>query len=66
MKKLVLTAACAIALGAFHPAAARADDPAKAEEKAAIQWVEGWSAGRAEAKKSGKLMLVYVHRTSPS
>ena len=65
MKNLFLVAACALALGAFHPAAARADEPAKAEEKAAIQWIEGWSAGREAAKKSGKLMFVYVHRVKP-
>ncbi len=65
MKKLLLAAACALALGSFHPSLARADDPAKAEAKSTIQWVEGWSAGREAAKKSGKLMLVYVHRVNP-
>ena len=66
MKKLILVAVCALAIGAFHPSAACADEPAKAEQKSTIQWVEGWSAGREAAKKSGKLMFVYVHRTHPS
>ena len=65
MKNLFLAAACALALGAFQPSAARADEPAKAEQKNAIQWVEGWSAGREAAKKAGKLMFVYVHRVNP-
>ena len=65
MKNLFLAAACALALGAFHPASARADDPAAAEKKDAIKWVEGWSAGREAAKKAGKLMFVYVHRVNP-
>jgi hypothetical protein len=65
MKNLFLVAACALAFGAFHPSSARADDPAAAEKKDTIKWVEGWSAGREAAKKSGKLMFVYVHRTNP-
>lgn len=65
MKNLFLVAACALAMGALLPSAARADDPATAGEKSAIQWVEGWPAGRAEAKKSGKLMFVFVHRVNP-
>lgn len=65
MKNLFLVAAYALAFGAVHPPAARADEPAKAEQTSTIKWVEGWSAGRAEAKKSGKLMLVYVHRVNP-
>ena len=67
MKKLLLTAAaCAFVLGAGPTARARADDTATAPAKATIQWVEGWSAGREAAKKSGKLMLVYVHRITPT
>ena len=65
MKSLIVAAACALAFGAFHPLTARADEPAAAEKKNAIQWVEGWSAGREAAKKAGKLMFVYVHRVNP-
>ena len=65
MRNLIIVAACALALGAFHPPVARADEPAAAEKKGTIAWVEGWAAGRAAAKKAGKLMFVYVHRVNP-
>ena len=68
MKNLFLVAACALAFGAFHPPVARADEPAAAGKngkQGAISWVEGWAAGRAAAKKAGKLMFVYVHRVNP-
>ena len=65
MRNLIVVAACALALGAVQPPAARADEPAAAEKKGAIAWVEGWAAGRAAAKKAGKLMFVYVHRVNP-
>jgi hypothetical protein len=68
MKSLSLVVlACALAIGGAHASPVRADDvktePAAA--KSTIQWVEGWAAGRAAAAKSGKLMLVYVHRVKP-
>lgn len=65
MRNLIVVAACALAFGAFHPPVARADEPAAAEKKGTIAWVEGWAAGRAAAKKAGKLMFVYVHRVNP-
>jgi hypothetical protein len=68
MKSLSLVAlACALALGGMHASPVRADDvkTEPAAKKSTIQWVEGWAAGRAAATKSGKLMLVYVHRTNP-
>ena len=68
MRKLFLVATvCALALVAAPATSARADDVKKdtAPAKSTIQWVEGWAAGRAAAAKSGKLMLVYVHRTNP-
>jgi hypothetical protein len=62
MKKLILAAALLSAVGAR---AVRADDvPAPAPAKS-IQWIEGWEAGREAARKSGKLMFVYVHRVNP-
>ena len=64
MKRLVLAAAAALVLGSAAPSPVRADDTATAPANA-IQWIEGWSAGREAAKNSGKLMLVYVHRTKP-
>ncbi len=38
---------------------------AESAEANSIQWIDGWSEGKAAAAKSGRLMLVYVHRTSP-
>jgi hypothetical protein len=68
MKSLSLVAfACALALGGLHARPVRADDvkTEPAAEKSKVRWVEGWAAGRAAAKKAGKLMLVYVHRVNP-
>jgi hypothetical protein len=30
-----------------------------------VAWVDGWEAGKQKAAHAGRLMLVYVHRTSP-
>lgn len=64
-----LTAAALVLAQTAAPVAARGEDappaPKPAAEARTIQWTEGWADGRAAAKKSGKLMLVYVHRTSP-
>jgi len=71
--------ALALILGAFPLTSALADDPAPPDDAGAeaatdtvlepvsktIEWVEGWEAGQAAATERGKLMLVYVHRTSP-
>ena len=42
-----------------------ADDEDAAPESEGIEWVDGWEAGRARAKKDGKLMFVYFGRHSP-
>lgn len=42
------------------------EPPASApSEPAGVTWVEGFEAGRQKAAHTGRLMLVYVHRTSP-
>ncbi len=46
------------------------DGPGPAEDgpgpaATGIAWVKGWEAGRAQAKKDGKLMFVYFGRYSP-
>jgi hypothetical protein len=46
------------------PALSEESGPKEAAET--IRWVDGWEAGRAAAAKSGKLLLVYVHRVSPT
>jgi hypothetical protein len=65
MRKIVLAAAAlAYVCGAAAFTTARADEPAAAPAKS-VQWTEGWKAGVDAAKKSGKLMFVYVHRVKP-
>jgi hypothetical protein len=66
MKKLVLAAAAlACVVGASTASVARADETTAPAPKS-VQWIEGWKAGVEAAKKSGKLMFVYVHRIRPS
>lgn len=48
------------------PVAPPAPEPAAAPAAVGVTWIDGWEAGRAEAAKSGKVMFVYVHRTSPT
>lgn len=36
-----------------------------AEAPEGIQWVEGWAAGSAQARKDGRLIFLYFGRTSP-
>jgi hypothetical protein len=55
----------AVFAAAPAPATARADEASSPEAAKGIRWVEGWEAGRAAAKASGKLMFVYVHRINP-
>ena len=65
--KRTLTAAFAFALllGSTSVRPARADETTAPEAKP-VQWIDGWAAGREAARKSGKLMLVYVHRNVPT
>lgn len=48
------------------PVAPPAHEPAAAPAAVGVSWIEGWESGRAAAAKSGKVMFVYVHRTSPT
>jgi ABC-type glycerol-3-phosphate transport system substrate-binding protein len=65
-KSLLAIPLMGIAL-AFAPASAvHADDTTDAAEATTIQWTQGWQNGVAEARKTGKLMFVYLGRTSPN
>jgi len=44
--------------------AAMADDDA-GPEAASIEWVDGWAAGQAQAKKDGQLIFLYFGRHTP-
>ena len=65
-KTLLATPVLALALAIGTPTVSHADDDAATETASSIQWVDGWSNGLAAAKKSGKLMFVYVGRKSPT
>ncbi len=70
---LLVGAALALASTALPSLPAYAEDarssgavPAAADTQArGVTWTEGWSAGKAAAAESGKLMLVYIRRSSP-
>ena len=51
--------------GAVATVALAQDAPAAEPQTGVVKWFEGWEAGKAVAGAKGKLMLVYVHRTSP-
>ena len=52
----------ALSLGLLLGALALSAGLAHAE---GITWVDGWAAGEAKARETGKLMLVYFGRKSP-
>ena len=39
--------------------------PAPAADETGVEWVDGWLTGQEKARHTDRLMLVYVHRTSP-
>ena len=45
--------------------AAMAEDD-EGPEAAGIEWVDGWDAGKAQAKKDGKLIFLYFGRHTPT
>ncbi len=47
------------------PAQERPDDAAAIPASRALRWTEGWEAGRETARTQGRLMFVFVHRSSP-
>jgi hypothetical protein len=56
-----------LALLASSAAPARAeDDPDTAPDAAGITFVDGWAAGKAQAKASGKLVFLYFGRHTPT
>ena len=72
VRALTLTAAALVAAAGAAAPAAHADEPEAGPvvtepdtEAETVTWVDGWAAGKKAAAESGKLMLVYVHRTSP-
>ena len=75
MRSLSTTAAAwtlaATGLAVLSLAAPRAlageEEPVQARDEATggVAWVEGFEPGREKAEHTGRLMLVYVHRTSP-
>ena len=77
MHRLVLRAllvgsiVTALAFAAPGRPALAEDEPAaegdgSGPEAAGIVWVKGWEAGRAQAKKDGKLIFLYFGRKSPT
>ena len=76
MRHLLLTMAAAVLVVTSAPTrSARAEDGAAPGAAAGaaiapaasqgVAWVDGWEAGKQRAAHAGRLMLVYVHRTSP-
>ena len=53
----------ALLLGSGTRAAMAEDD--EGPEATGIEWVEGWEAGQAQAKKDGKLIFLYFGRHAP-
>lgn len=62
--RALVTAGVIAAAASGVPARAQ-EAPAADAETAGISWVDGWESGRAAARERDRLMLVYVHRTSP-
>ncbi|MDJ0522168.1 MAG: hypothetical protein QNJ90_08860 [Planctomycetota bacterium] len=60
----------ALALAAPGRPAQAEDEPAAGDgagpEPAGITWVNGWEAGREQAKKDGRLIFLYFGRKSPT
>ena len=64
MRALFLGSIVAVLLLATHAAPVLAEDGA-GPQAATIHWIDGWEAGRAEAKKAGRLIFLYFGRHTP-